>query len=181
MFSKSKKEPGKSLSATLVGDTSASPRGRCAPSIISADLHIVGKITGQGEVHVDGRVDGDIRTRVLLVGDTAHIKGEVVADSVQVHGKVTGRIKAASVSLAPSANVAGDIFYENLSISDGALLEGHCQRMTKPESGEAKIGLLADDGSAVALSLPEPVLRSKDGNKAPEGRQQRPGAEKSKG
>ncbi len=45
------------------------------PSIISADLKIVGDLSSDGEIQVDGTIEGDIRTKSLLVGETADIKG----------------------------------------------------------------------------------------------------------
>ncbi len=118
------------------------------PSIISADLRIFGDLSSDGEIQVDGAVDGDIRTKVLLVGEGAHIKGEIVAETVHVHGTVSGQIKSHSVNLAKTAHVVGDILHEDLAIETGAFLEGHCKRMTeKKESGEGKINVLGKDST----------------------------------
>ncbi len=136
MFSKSKKEPG-SKPATQVS------RKPSAPSIIGADLRIVGDLKSEGEVQVDGFIDGDIRTRVLLIGESATIKGEIVVDTVRVYGKVNGQIKARAVTLAKSAHVVGNILHENLSIEEGALLEVHCKIIRDGEfQGEGKINLV---------------------------------------
>lgn len=132
MFSKSKKN---------AASTTATPH--TVPSIISADLKIVGDLESAGEVQVDGEVSGDIRAKVLLVGESAKIKGEILADTVRVHGHVNGQIKAKFVNLAKSAHVIGDILHENLSIQEGAFLEGHITHMsetdtaTKPKAAEA--------------------------------------------
>lgn len=119
------------------------------PSIISADLRIFGDLNSDGEIQVDGTVDGDIRTKVLLVGEGAHIKGEIVAETVHVHGAVSGQIKSHTVNLAKTAHVVGDILHEDLSIETGAFLEGHCKRMTeKKESGEeGKINVLGKNST----------------------------------
>jgi cytoskeletal protein CcmA (bactofilin family) len=120
-----------------------------APSIISVDLRVVGDLSSDGEIQVDGAIDGDIRTKSLLVGETAHIKGEIVADSVHVHGAVNGQIKARSVTLAKSAHVVGDILHEDLAIETGAFLEGHCKRL--PEAApaiEGKVNLLANESTS---------------------------------
>lgn len=126
MFSKSSKD-----SSNLVIQTPAVPAKPAAPSLISADLHIVGDIQSQGEIQVDGAIDGDIRAHSLLIGEGAHIIGNIVADLVIVHGNVTGQIKARSVELAKSAHVIGDILHEDLAIETGAFLEGHCKRMVQ--------------------------------------------------
>lgn len=131
MFSKAnKKKPAPNA------NTSA-PKKRVPPSIISEDLTITGNLQSEGEIQIDGKVIGDIQSHDLLVGDTAHIKGEVVAEAIRVHGKVVGQIKARNVSLAKSAHVVGDILHDNLSIETGAFLEGHCKRLGE---GEFKLG-----------------------------------------
>ncbi|WP_243644709.1 bactofilin family protein [Varunaivibrio sulfuroxidans] len=99
------------------------------PSIISTDLKITGDLVSAGEIQIDGTILGDIRSRVLLVGEQAQITGEIIADTVRVHGTVNGQIKAKTVNLAKNAHVVGDILHENLSIEKGAFLEGHITRL----------------------------------------------------
>ncbi|MCG8510983.1 MAG: polymer-forming cytoskeletal protein, partial [Rhodospirillales bacterium] len=89
-------------------------------------------------------VEGDIRSKVLLVGEPASIKGEIIAETIEVFGTINGQIKAESVTLAKTAHVVGDILHENLAIEKGAFLEGHCKRM--PERKEAGISLVRQNG-----------------------------------
>lgn len=130
MFSKNSKVPSP--------PQNEAPAKPAAPSIISQDLRIVGDLHSAGEIQIDGRVDGDIRTNTLLVGESAVVKGEIVADSVTIHGTVNGQIKAASVKLAKSSRVTGDILHENLAIEKGAFLEGHCKRISAEQSRETR-------------------------------------------
>ena len=110
------------------------------PSLISANLQIVGNLRSQGEVQIDGTVDGDVSANALTIGEKATINGEIVADDVVVRGRVNGRIRARKVQLAKSAHVVGDIWHELLSIDSGAFVEGHCKRTDKPtEMPEARI------------------------------------------
>ncbi|MEO5335671.1 MAG: polymer-forming cytoskeletal protein [Magnetospirillum sp. WYHS-4] len=153
MFSKSSKPSAKAGAKPPV-----QPARAATPSIISTDLRIVGDLNSDGEIQVDGAVDGDIRSRVLLVGETAHIKGEIIADAVRVHGHVNGQIKANTVSLATTAHVIGDILHENLSIEKGAFLEGHCRRMNERvdlSEGAGKITLLLKGTEQDILPIPE--------------------------
>ena len=112
---------------------------RAVPSIISADLKIIGDLSSSGEIQVDGEVSGDIRSKVLLVGEGASIKGEIRAETVRVHGHVNGQIKATFVNLAKTAHVVGDILHENLSIQEGAFLEGHITHMSDQQVRDAAI------------------------------------------
>lgn len=148
MFSKSKKGPGNKSAAQV-------SRKPAAPSIIGADLRIVGDLNSEGEVQVDGFIDGDIRTKVLLIGESATIKGEIVGDTVRVYGTVNGQIKARAVTLAKSAHVVGDILHEKLSIENGAFLDGHCKPMSKvKDQAEGKINLVVKDSKTAASSAP---------------------------
>lgn len=97
------------------------------PSILSADVRVTGNLNSQGEIQIDGTIEGDIRAKILLVGQGAEVKGEIVAETVQIHGIVHGQIKAKVVVLAKTARVTGDILHEDLSIEKGAFLEGHCR------------------------------------------------------
>lgn len=126
------------------------------PSIISSDLVISGDLTSDGEIQVDGNVVGDIKTKSLLIGKTANIKGAIVVDDLRVHGNVNGQIKARTVSLAKTAHVIGDILHENLSIETGAFLEGLCKRMSDTESSDPdKINFIEKpvDNSAPSHSI----------------------------
>ena len=136
MFSKSKNESGNKPAVQV----SRKPAG---PSIIGSDLRIVGDLSSEGEVQVDGFIDGDIRTKVLLIGESATIKGEIIGDTVRVYGKVNGLIKARAVTLAKSARVVGNILHETLSIEDGAFLDGRCKRMSEvKDQVEGKVKLV---------------------------------------
>jgi len=137
MFSKSSKEKAKGKAP--VAQQPQAPVKPAPPSLISRDLKIVGDLKSDGEIQIDGAVDGDIRSKTLLIGESAHIKGEITADSVIVHGTVNGQIRAKSVKLAQSAHMVGDILHEDLAIETGAFLEGHCRRMDeeKPQAAPA--------------------------------------------
>lgn len=94
-------------------------------SVIGPDVRIVGDIITQGEMQIDGQVEGDITCQTLVVGEGARIIGEVTAENVRVHGALTGKINANQVMVAKSAQVVGDITHETLEIEAGGHLEGH--------------------------------------------------------
>jgi len=139
MFSKISKRSGSAVGIQPAPKSSP-------PSIISADLKITGDMNSEGEIQVDGTIDGNIRTKVLLVGETAQVKGEIVAEKVYVHGSINGQVKAQEVNLAKTAHVVGDVLHENLSIEAGAVLEGHCKRLVEKQSADdAKVSVFGSD------------------------------------
>jgi cytoskeletal protein CcmA (bactofilin family) len=109
-------------------------RPRSAPSILSNDLTVVGNIRTQGDIQIEGKVEGDIRAHQLIIGQTATINGEIVADEVVVHGRVVGRVRGLKVRLTASARVEGDIIHKTIAIESGAHFEGSVQRQDDPLS-----------------------------------------------
>jgi cytoskeletal protein CcmA (bactofilin family) len=116
----------------------AAPKAKPPASILSSDLLITGNIKTSGDIQVEGQIDGDIRAHLLTVGETATIKGEVIADDVVIHGRVVGRVRGLKVRLTSSARVEGDIIHKTIAIESGAHFEGSVQRQEDPLSPGAK-------------------------------------------
>jgi len=99
-----------------------------AGSLISAELKIVGNLNSNGDLRIDGTVEGDIASRSLVVGEGARVDGSIAAETVRISGSVSGQVKATTVALTRTARVSGDITYHNLSVEEGGVLEGQCRR-----------------------------------------------------
>ena len=109
------------------------------PSIIASDMRIVGQVSAQGDVQLDGAIEGDVRAGNLTVGASGTITGEISAESAQVSGTVTGRIRAKTVTLTRTARVKGDIQHESLSIEAGARFEGQVARLDPAKAGNGAV------------------------------------------
>ena len=108
------------------------------PSIVSADLTVTGTLVSNGDIQIDGVVDGDVRSVGLVIGEKAQIHGEIFAEEVTVRGRVFGRIRARKVQLCATAHVEGDILHEAFSVEAGAFFEGNCRHSDNPLGDEAK-------------------------------------------
>ena len=95
-------------------------------------MKITGRIVSQGELDINGQIDGDVRASALTVGETGAVKGEVVAESVVVRGTVEGRIRARKVQLCTGAKVRGDIIHASLAIEPNAIFEGAVKHAQDP-------------------------------------------------
>jgi cytoskeletal protein CcmA (bactofilin family) len=103
-----------------------------AASVLASDLAITGNLKTTGDVVIEGTVDGDIRAHLLTVGETATIRGEIVADDIVINGRVIGRVRGLKVRLTSSAQVEGDIIHKTIAIESGAHFEGSVQRQDDP-------------------------------------------------
>jgi len=111
---------------------SNSSKPKSPPSTLSSDLTITGNLKTTGDIQVEGKVEGDIRAHLLTVGETALIKGEVIADDIVVNGRVVGKIRGLKVRLTATARVEGDIIHKTIAIESGAHFEGSVQRQEDP-------------------------------------------------
>lgn len=118
-------------------------------SLIGAGVRIVGEVSGQDDIHIDGSVEGSVSLpeHNLHVGPAAKLKAEVRAQSVNVHGQVTGDLKVTGrVVLAQGSRVTGNVYTPRMVLDDGAKLCGRVDMELekvaasrgKPEASPAK-------------------------------------------
>jgi cytoskeletal protein CcmA (bactofilin family) len=147
---------------------------RGMPSIISAELRIIGDLVCQGDLMIEGHVEGNIKCQSITVGETATIAGEIDCETARICGRVKGQIIGHAVTLTPTARVVGDIRHETIAIESGAYFEGQLRHReakdTKPveepltlselhtqPKAEAEIRPL----SVVAASVSKPARETK--------------------
>ncbi len=97
-------------------------------TIIAEGLKIVGSVTAEGLVEVNGHIDGDLHCTSLIISPKASILGGVEADRVVVNGRVEGPIRGGEVLLKKRAHVIGDIQHQSLAIEPGAYFDGRSVR-----------------------------------------------------
>jgi cytoskeletal protein CcmA (bactofilin family) len=122
-------------------------------SSISRGTAIVGKVVGEGIVHVFGRIQGELRAITVLIDEGAKVEGDVVAEELTIGGMVKGVIHANRVKLNSTAVVEGDIYHRSLSIEENARFEGSSKR--EDNAVDVAQTLLRDP--AVQDDLPTPV------------------------
>jgi cytoskeletal protein CcmA (bactofilin family) len=135
---------------TAAGSSVAAAAVRPAPptsrslACLGASLEIKGKIIGEEDLQIDGKVDGPVSLegRRLTVGRTGKLNSEISAGEVIVHGTVTGNLRARDrVEIRKDGSVIGDIAAARISIEDGAYFKGRIeidrpkpQAVVEPES-----------------------------------------------
>ena len=135
-------------------DRTARPRGGMGGlSFIGPEMTIGGDVSTTGPLHVDGRIDGNVRCETLIEGPTGTIAGDIVAEEARIAGRVEGRVDARIVTVESTGRVAGDVAYETISIAAGAGIEGRLARreaLARPADEAILIATLAPDKGKAA-------------------------------
>ena len=122
-------------SAKSAGPEAPRPNGKpsggksAMPSIISAQLGVTGNLVSDGDIQIDGKVEGDVKTSRLTIGESGSVMGSVTAETLLISGAVSGQVRAKTVTLTRTARVQGDIWHDNIAIEAGAQFEGTCKRL----------------------------------------------------
>ena len=97
-------------------------------TIIADGLKIIGSVTAEGLVEVNGHIEGDLHCTSLVVSPKASLIGGIEADHVVVNGRVEGPIRGGEVLLKSRAHVVGDIQHSSLAVEKGAFFDGRSVR-----------------------------------------------------
>ena len=99
------------------------------PNVLASGIEIIGSIRFQNDMHIDGKIDGEIQSDSgkVTIGEMADIKGDIHAGEVHVYGHVNGNIKSDRCHLNDHAVITGDITTGVLSMNEGARLSGRAE------------------------------------------------------
>jgi cytoskeletal protein CcmA (bactofilin family) len=95
---------------------------------IGVGTEIVGDVTTNGDIRIDGLLKGNLKTKgKLVIGETGSIKGEITCKNSVVEGIVDGKISVSELlTLKATSSLKGDIDTRRLAIEPGAKFTGHC-------------------------------------------------------
>ena len=107
-------------------------------SVIGMDIVITGNIEASVDLHIEGKVVGDVRCATLILGESSSVNGRVYATRVKVSGTLEGALETKDLAIESGARVSGDISYERLRIANGGIIDGSVTR--RVAEGEAEEG-----------------------------------------
>lgn len=95
-------------------------------SVIGEGSIFEGKFFINGSLQIDGRFEGEIKTRdQLIVGETGKVKTDIFAKRVVVGGTVIGNIEAdEDVSLLSTGRILGNINAPKVNVEEGVVVKG---------------------------------------------------------
>lgn len=104
-------------------------------SVLGPDVIVTGNVTATADLHIDGRVDGDVNCGSLVQGTESRIAGNVRAESARLAGAIEGTVSVRQLTVERAARITGDVEYENIAIENGASIDGRLKHIS-PESGK---------------------------------------------
>jgi len=130
--------------ATDASQQSIRGAGSLSVSTIGEDLMIAGDVRSKGEIHLDGRVQGDVHCTSLVLGENSRLEGSVIAEDLVILGRLVGSVRALRVMLQSRSHVEADLLHNSLAIEQGAYFEGQSRCCDNPlsldqEAAEARL------------------------------------------
>lgn len=97
-------------------------------NLIGNGTDIIGDITSNGDLRIDGSLKGTIKSSgKVVVGSTGRVEGEIICQNADLSGEVKAHLKVYELlSLKANAVVTGDIITNKLAIEPGAVFTGAC-------------------------------------------------------
>lgn len=124
----------KSKSETA-GDVSAPGTG--SATIIAAGTTLKGDISSNGDIRIDGNLQGNIQCQAkVVIGSNGSVEGDISGQQADIMGKVSGTIKVKELlQLKGGSFVNGNLYAGKLQIEPSANFNGQCH-MTTATNGQ---------------------------------------------
>lgn len=113
-------------------------------SMIAEGVNFVGNAQLVGQCSVGGKVEGNLvqspgQSITVVVAETGHVKGDIVADNISVMGQTDGLLDAGggSVALHDASRVSGHVRYTRLQVNGAdlnATLEKAATKRERPNA-----------------------------------------------
>jgi cytoskeletal protein CcmA (bactofilin family) len=110
-------------------------------SVLGADTAIKGDLSATADLHIDGKVEGDISCATLVQGESSEITGGIRAECARLSGLVRGSVTARDLVVLKTARLHGDIHYDTLTVEQGAVVDGNLSQRGERSEGKEDLDL----------------------------------------
>ncbi|MGQ9508926.1 MAG: bactofilin family protein [Thermodesulfobacteriota bacterium] len=111
------------------GDSKSSSSHEDISAFLGKESLFEGKMSFQGVFRLEGRFEGEIfESGILIVGESAKVKGKIEVNSIIINGMVEGDIIAQEkVEIHSTGQFYGTLLTPILIVNEGGILQGQCQ------------------------------------------------------
>lgn len=101
-------------------------------NIIAKGTKIVGDFFSEGNIRVDGLIEGNIETPgKVVVGKDGEIKGKLKCSNAYFEGKLNGTLELSeTLTLKSTAVIKGEVITQKLAVEPGATFNVSCVMKT---------------------------------------------------
>jgi cytoskeletal protein CcmA (bactofilin family) len=119
-------QPSQPTAAPVVSHHHQAPPPAPGLTVFGKSMKIVGEVSSDEELYLDGDLDGKLNLRNrLTVGPNSKVNANIKAQEIIVFGTIKGNVESESrLSLRTGASIVGDIKTAGIVIEDGAYFKG---------------------------------------------------------
>ena len=94
---------------------------------LGSDALFKGTLNFEGTVRIDGKFEGVVSTKdILVIGETGDVQADVEVGTLVCKGNLRGTVIASKkIEMHPASKITGNIQTPAVSIELGAVLDGH--------------------------------------------------------
>ncbi|HWA70458.1 MAG TPA: polymer-forming cytoskeletal protein [Rhizomicrobium sp.] len=104
---------------------------------IGAGVEIKGNMIVPGCVSVDGKFEGTLKARDLVVGQSGSVSGQINVETAEIRGTVSDNLAVhGKLTLRSTGSVAGAVSYSTITVEEGGALAGQVEKIVVPAAAE---------------------------------------------
>src|SRR5690625_12526 len=142
MFSKRKRRSARAGAdqkeeTTMTSKPREAPRSSGGTAMIGPSIHVDGKLNGDEDLVIEGRVKGtvELKNNSVTIGSQGEVQADVYAHTIYVDGRMDGNLVATEqVVVRKSARVKGRVTAARVRIEAGASFSGSIDMDSKSDT-----------------------------------------------
>ena len=102
---------------------------------MGAGVTLRGDVDVPGAASVDGKFEGTLKAKTLIVGQTGHVSGQISAETAEIRGMVDDQLVVRNkLVLRASGSISGAISYSKIMVEEGGSISGSIEVMERPRT-----------------------------------------------
>lgn len=105
---------------------------------VGAGVVLRGDVEVPGAASVDGRFEGTLKAKTLIVGQTGHVSGQISAETAEIRGMVDDQLEVKNrLVLRASGSISGQISYAKIMVEEGGSISGTIEVMERSRTAQS--------------------------------------------
>ena len=103
--------------------------------VIGAGVELKGDMVVPGSATVNGKFEGKLKAKNLIVGPTGRLSGQISVETAEVRGAIEENLTVESkLILRASGNISGSISYSKIMVEEGGVMTGTIDKIAPPSA-----------------------------------------------